>query len=147
MIRQDSGVKLAWVAAGIVLVVLLACQQRFEYDLDTEDDPQDGARTESTDGSWAAALGEILLPLVEDHDTEYAEGFSDDVFRSLEMGLSRADLLRLLGSPLSVKEFPDGSTCLYYSRHGGSSANYFVRVLVLDEKSSLVARRRYFYVD
>ena len=54
--------------------LVLACGGSFEYELEAEAPSAQPAAAESTDGSWAIALGELLLPLIEDHDTEYAPG-------------------------------------------------------------------------
>jgi hypothetical protein len=88
-----------------------------------------------------------MLPLIEKHDTEWSANYSDDVFRSLPLGTGHAEVERRVGIPLETKEFPDGSTCWYYSRPGEASRNYFVRVLEFDESGSLLARRAYFHVD
>lgn len=138
-----------WLAVGAILGVLLvpACGARFEYELEAEAPSAQPAAVESTDGSWAAALGELLLPLIEKHDTEYAQGYSEEVFRSLDIGSGKALVEQLLGPPLLAKEFSSGRVYWYYSRHGTRSENYFVRILVFDREGSLVARRSYFYVD
>jgi len=124
-----------------------ACGGRFEYELEGESPLAQPASSESTDGSWTAALGELLLPLIEDHDTEYAPGYSDKVFRALDFGTGRVVVEQLLGPPLLAKEFPSGETYLYYSRHGKQFGSYFIRILVLDGAGLLVARRSYFYLD
>ena len=53
----------------------------------------------------------------------------------------------ILGPPLHKREFADGRTYWYYSRHGRRFDSYFVRILVFDEQGRLLARRSYFYVD
>ena len=134
----------------LVALLMQACDGRFEYDLfDTgsEAPSSQSADVESTDGSWTAALGELILPLIDKHDTEYAPNYSEEVFRSLELGSDTAAVEQLLGPPLLAKEFPDDKTYWYYSRHGERFDSYFVRILVFDGEGSLVARRSYFYVD
>jgi hypothetical protein len=104
-------------------------------------------KTPPRSSSWKEALGEAVLPLFDKHDTEYAAGFKEEAFRSLEMGIRQDEVKRRLGEPVSTKSFPDGYTCWYYSRHGAKSKSYFVRLLEFDGKGLLVARRGEFYVD
>lgn len=133
------------VSAVVLLAFFFAC--RYSYDLESDRRTSRSGEPASTDGSWSAALGEFILPLLEEHDTEWSAGYSDDVFRSLPLGTDKAEVERRLGTPLETKEFPDGNTCWYYSRPGEASSNYFVRVLEFGESGSLLARRAYFHVD
>lgn len=138
-----------WVAIAAILglFLVLACVARFARELEADAPSAQPAVVESTDGSWRAALGELLLPLVAEHDTEYAQGYSEEVFRSLDIGLGRAMVEQLLGPPLLAKEFSSGRVYWYYSHHGTRSGNYLVRILVFDREERLVARRSYFYLD
>lgn len=134
-------------AVPVWALALLSCGSRSEYDLEPQGQSPPAASAESTDGSLRAALGEMLLPLVESHDTQYAPGFREEVFRSLRLGSREAEVRDLLGEPLLSRDFPDGGRYWYYSRQGDRSPNYFVRALVFDRNGALLARRRYFYVD
>lgn len=135
------------VAAILVALLMQACDGKFEYDLKSEAPSSQPADVESTDGSWAAALSELILPLIDKHDTEYAPGYSEEVFRSLDLGTDSATVEELLGPPLLTKEFPEDKTYWYYSRHGERFDSYFVRILVFDGEGKLVARHSSFYVD
>jgi len=124
----------------------LSCRGTSVYDLNAKAQSEP-PKTPRQSSSWKEAIGEAVLPLIDKHDTEYAAGFKEDVFRSLKMGISQVDVKTRLGEPLSTKSFPDGNTCWYYSRHGTKSKSYFVRLLEFDAKGVLVARRAEFYVD
>jgi outer membrane protein assembly factor BamE (lipoprotein component of BamABCDE complex) len=133
------------VALSLVWVSMLSCSGASVYDLNTKSQPEPPKPPRST--SWREALGEVVLPLFDRNDTEYATAFKEEVFRALEMGLSQDDVKRRLGEPVSTKTFSDGDTCWYYSRHGKQSKSYFVRLLEFDGKGILVARRSAFYLD
>ncbi len=134
------------VAALLGALLLQACGAS-EYKLEGEASTAQPAAVESSDESWTASLGELLLPLIWNHDTEYASGYSEEVFRSLDYGLGRAAVGQLLGPPLLTNEYAGGKVYWYYSRHGSRSDNYFVRILVFSEEGNLVAKRSSFYLD
>jgi hypothetical protein len=131
--------------AAISLLLVAASCGRYEYSL-SEKKPASPAGDRAVGGDWLSALGERILPLIEEHDTQYAPGYREEVFRTLAFGVTEADVARLLGPPLLAKRFSDGNTCWYYTRHGERSASYFVRVLEFDPRCVLVARRHYFYL-
>src|SRR5215210_700468 len=127
-------------AAVFLLLTKVGCRQH-EYRISGEKTP-----SQSADSGWLDAVGERILPLVEKHDTQYAPSYREDVFRALALGISKAEVIRLLGPPLRAKQFPDGNVCWYYTRHGELFASYFVRVLEFDRRGVLIARRHYFYL-
>lgn len=143
---MKKAVAFSLAAFSIVGMVALACRGSYVYDLNSKAQPAP-PRLPPRSSSWREALGEAVLPLLDKHDTEYAAGFKEEIFRSLEMGITQDDVKRRLGEPVSMKTFPDGDTCWYYSRHGVTSKSYFVRLLEFDDKGLLVARRAEFYVD
>lgn len=139
-----SACRLVWpVAMVVVLLTAQACDARGKHDLH-------GKTTSEPSGpscSWNASLGELLWPLIEEHDTEYAPGYSEQAFRSLKLGAEQHAVEQALGAPLEVKQFSHGEIYWYYSRHGERSENYFVRILVFDEQKRLLGKRHSFYVD
>lgn len=145
---QLRGIQLA-VLFGLALgfITLAACEGRFEHQLTPEPDSPEAPQAEQARESWRAALAELVLPLIEEHDTQYAQGFKEDVFRSLKIGSSQAEVIGLLGPPLSAKICSKGSTCWYYSRPGPRSENYYVRVLVFAHGGGLAAKLHSFYLD
>lgn len=139
-----SASRLVWpVAIVVLLVIAQACDVAFRHDLQGE------TTSEQSDasGSWSARLGELLWPLIEEHDTEYAPFYSEQAFRSLKLGAEQYAVEQSLGAPLEINQFPDGQIYWYYSRHGERSENYFVRILVFDEQRRLIGKRHSFYLD
>ena len=132
-------------AAACLLLMVASCG-RHEYSLTSERRPSSPDGDRSIGGDWLAAVGERILPLIEKHDTKYAPGYREEVFRALTLGDTEAEVARLLGRPLLTKQFSDGTTCWYYTRRGERFTSYFVRVLEFDQRGILIARRRYFYV-
>jgi len=131
---------------AISLLLAAASCGRYEHSLTSEKKQASPAGDRAVGDGWLAAVGERILPLIEKHDTKYAPGYREEVFRELELGATESEVARLLGQPLLTKKFPDGHTCWYYTRHGQRFASYFVRILEFDQRSVLVARRHYFYV-
>lgn len=129
---------------SLILVVAVSCG-RYEYPLASKESPvatkKRGARAE-----WLSSMGEVIFPLIEKHDTEYAIGYREEVFRTIDLGASEARVFQRLGPPLLVRHFSDGSTYWYYTRHGKRLPSYFVRILGFDQKRSLIARYHYFYI-
>jgi len=135
--------------AAISLLLALAMPSgrgQYQYDLNATAGP-DLTTIPLQSSSWKEALGEAVLPFLDTHDTEYAAGFREDVFRSLEMGISQDEVRRRLGAPISTKSFPDGITYWYHSRHGAKSKSYFMRILAFDSQGTLRTRRAEFYID
>lgn len=128
-----------------LLFVAVSCG-RYEYSLTGEKKQTSPAEDRAAGGSWLTAVGERILPLIEKHDTKYAPGYREEVFRTLEPGATESEVVLLLGRPLLTKQFSDGNTCWYYTRHGERFASYFVRILEFDRRGVLIARRHYFYV-
>lgn len=138
----------------------IACSGAYVYDLNSKGEgssspapaaggaspaPSPAASPQSS--SLKEAVGDAVLPLLDGHDTEYASGFKEEVFRSIPIGSSQEEVKRELGEPLSRKTFADGNTCWYYSRHGKKSKSYHIRVLEFGPDDRLAARRAKFYVD
>lgn len=98
--------------AAISLLLVVANCGRYEYSLTSEKKPASPAGDRAAGGDWLAAVGELILPLIEEHDSKYAPGYREEVFRALALGATGAGVARLLGRPLLTKQFSDGSTCL-----------------------------------
>jgi hypothetical protein len=127
--------------AAISLLLIAANCRRDKYQLTDEKTP-----SQTAGDGWLEAAGERILPLIDKHDTEYAPGYREEVFSKVALGVTEAEVARLLGPPLQTKQFSDGTTCWYYTRHGERFASYFVRILKFDQQGILIARRHYFYV-
>ncbi len=100
------------------------------------------------------ALRGLLLPLLDDHDTEYAAGYDEDVFSALDIGASDQEVLKKLGQPFSIRNGIDartfennGHSLWDYSKHGEKSQSYFCRVLEFDARKRLVRKHATLYLD
>jgi hypothetical protein len=101
----------------------------------------------SASPSWADALGELVLPLLDDGgDTVYAPGFREAAFRSLPLGADSAAARRVLGAPLDQARHDDGETYWYYSQHGPRSKSYFMRILVFSPTGRLSGKVASYYL-
>ncbi len=129
------------------LLILTTCSGQFEYDLGTKKQDTQSVLRKSFDATVWDIAGELVFPLIEDHDTRYSSGYDEQIFRSLTVGLEQAEVARVLGKPLSTKEFPDGRRCWYYSQPGSEYRSYFIRALCFSSAGSLRARYRSFYLD
>jgi hypothetical protein len=97
-----------------------------------------------------AVLGWYPLPAVDSvasvlffpHDTAYAPGFSDVVFRKVRRGQSRSEIVALLGAPLSTVVYrEEGIEYWHYSRHGKLHDNYWNKIIVFDVRTGRVTRK------
>ena len=97
--------------------------------------------------SILSRLIDPILPLFLEKRTTYAPGFREEAFRSLRAGLTEKDVRQALGAPLSERVLADGRKILYYSEQATPTANYLMRLLVLDGQGRLLERHAEFYVD
>lgn len=97
--------------------------------------------------SVLSRLIDPILPLFLEEHTTYASGFTEEAFRSLKAGQSEQDVRRALGAPLSERLLADGRKILYYSEQATPTANYYMRLVVLDAQGRLVERHSQFYLD
>jgi hypothetical protein len=79
-------------------------------------------------------------------DTRYAPRYDERRFRSIKPGATAAEVVTLLGEPLSRRNWGDGTTIWYYS-DPGPSQNYFVRVLIFSPEDRVIARKADCYLD
>lgn len=97
--------------------------------------------------SVLSRLVDPILPLFLEEHTTYAPGFKEEAFRSLRAGMTEKDVQQALGAPLSDRVLADGRRILYYSEQATPTANYFMRLVVLDGQGRLLERHAEFYVD
>ena len=76
----------AYLRSIAVLVLFVGCQCSLDYDLNTEEKTQRNTLEEEL----RARASEIVLPALMDSQTRYAEGYSEEAFRALQEGASRA---------------------------------------------------------
>lgn len=87
----------------------------------------------------------LALRLVYGENTQFAAGYSESAFRRVRAGQSEADVLQLLGEPLSRTTEKDGRTYLKYSR-SPTDTHYRNRLVVL-KGNSVIETFSEFYVD
>jgi hypothetical protein len=140
-----------WLLVAVSLAgaaaVVVTTRVPFSYDLQKVGlDTGTRDRLSATNG-WQARLGELVLPLLDPGDTEYADGFSQEAFDDIVIGSTEEDVLSRLGKPLQKRNFPDGTTVWHYTRHGKRSKSFFIRALEFDENGCVRRRWRRYYVD
>ena len=95
---------------------------------------------------WKEKIGNVVLPLINTQDTEYAPGYTERAFDSLRLGASQDDVERQLGPPLQVwSSF--GCESWSYSRPATTRSNYYQRNVHFDSTGALVRKYRNFYTD
>jgi len=98
-------VRRLFLAAVICPLLIAVSCRRYEYLLTSEKKPASPAEDRAGGHDWAAAIGERLFPLIEKHDTQYAPGYREEIFRGLALGITETEVARLLGQPLLTKSF------------------------------------------
>jgi len=137
-----SGLVLLSAGAGVFTM-----RVPFSYDLATDDGLARWHTRPAWVAGWLTRLGEVVLPLLERGDTEYARGFTERAFSEVEPGASQGAVRQSLGAPLLTKAFPDGTTVWYYSRHGPRSRSYFIRALEFSSDNKVSRIFREYYLD
>lgn len=107
------------------------------------------------------AVLELLLP----DQTIYADGFSEDGFGQLRLGMTEAEVLATLGTPLRVSEYVGprvyesnwasvpsavvGADFLWwaYTKHGRLSDSYHVRAVKFSRDRRVVELLHRYYAD
>jgi hypothetical protein len=110
--------------------------------------PRGSRETIASGRWWREKIGDVVGPVINTHDTEFAPGCTDEAFDSLRLGASRDDVERQLGSPLRRWE-GSISGCEYwsYSRRAIPGSNYLQRNVEFDSTGALVEKHRHFYAD
>lgn len=104
-------------------------------------------QSERESQSWRYRVGQVILPLIYSHDTRYAPLYKEEVFRSVPMGASEADIRALLGEPLSKSRTSRGHELWHYSVAGPKTQDFQLRILEFGEDGRLQGRHAEFYVD
>jgi hypothetical protein len=87
----------------------------------------------------------VFWSLGFEEDTEYAPGYSDSAFRKIHKGMSRTEVLAILGPPLRTVDQGAGRESLAYSR-SPRDKSYRERVVIL-ENGKVFRIIQQFYVD
>lgn len=144
IVRRAVLAVVAIVASAGGVLGALAFSGTQVYDLN---DPRPATTFERVKTSILRYAIEPLLPLIYDERTRYAAGYTEEGFRSLKAGVSKDDVLRVLGEPLSRREIAGGRSIFYYSEQATARDNYLVRNVVFDSQGRLLERHAEFYVD
>lgn len=93
-------------------------------------------------GALLVAVACTCIAILFPFDTEYAPGYSEAAFRSVQIGDSKEEVLALLGEPLLAGTFgtegtPTWGEWLRYSR-SPSGKNYLLRTIVLDSEGRVL---------
>jgi hypothetical protein len=97
---------------------------------------------------WKEKIGNVVLPLINPQETEFAPGYKEGIFDSLRLGASRDEVERQLGSPLKRWQGSvSGCEFWSYSRPAIPGSNFYQRNLEFDSTGALVEKHRHFYVD
>lgn len=85
---------------------------------------------------------EKVLVLMFGEDTVYVENFNEKEFFDIKIGMSREEVLKILGPPL---EKAGGEKYWHYSWY--RSGNFLKRVIIFDETNKVKKVKRGLYLD
>ena len=83
-------------------------------------------------------VGNVRLLFVEDA-TNWADAYTDRGFRAVHVGMSRAEVYKLLGTPLFARHYDDGTIGEFWTRASYGSS-YRHREVIFDKDYRAVAR-------
>jgi outer membrane protein assembly factor BamE (lipoprotein component of BamABCDE complex) len=99
-------------------------------------------------GWYQATRIDVVASWFYPSDTVYAKRFNPAHFSRVVAGMSREELLGLLGPPLEKRVIADREEYWFYSRHGVRSQNYWSFIVVVDpEAGKVVGRFKELYTD
>ena len=97
-----------------------------------------GARTSDPLGGMLAA--------VLSHDTVYSEGYSDACWNRVRVGMSKAEVRKLIGPPLLTYTTDAGEEAWQYTKQNDTTANWHMRILTW-QRGLVFTKRTEFLVD
>ena len=97
--------------------------------------------------SMLDGLDGFLLSRLFQEDTVYAEGYTDEGFRQVHIGMSETEVRQLLGDPLETYMPRQGvnRTSLQYSRSPGNT-HYRIRAIFIRD-GRVISKKVEFWVD
>jgi hypothetical protein len=88
-----------------------------------------------------------VLFLFEDY-TEYAPGYSEAEFKKISKGMSKVEVIKHLGEPLSKEIYKTGIYQEYWRfTKGPPDSNYWFRVITFDQNGIVQNVEREYFVD
>ena len=91
--------------------------------------------------------GAIAIPFSGMPDsTIYSENYSDSKFKEIELGMTYAKVIDILGEPLSEWTLDSGNTAIRFSGTP-NDGSYRVRVIHFNENHLVKETRAHLYVD
>ena len=101
---------------------------------------------------WLLRRNEYLGSLVLGEDTTYSVRYNEKSFKRVKKGLSKEEVRQLLGEPLRIAEYKKNGlnySAWIYSMQTPTSRihNFRMRVVVFDERNSVLRTETGLYVD
>jgi hypothetical protein len=141
--------KLVWTAtAAIVMGAVIyhalssvAMTGTMSYDLVASAPSADQNR------SWLYRVGQLILPLLYSHDTQYGSQYREEVFGAVRPGATEDEIRTSLGEPVHTRRLEDGRSMWHYTEPGPKTQDFFVRIVEFDSAGRVLRTRSEFYVD
>jgi len=97
--------------------------------------------------SWRYRAGQVLLPLLYSHDTQYGALYREEAFRAVKPGATEDEIRTALGEPLDKSRLEDGRSMWHYTKPGPKTQDFLVRIVEFDAARRVLRTRAEFYVD
>lgn len=82
-----------------------------------------------------------------DDGTVYSRNYSEKAFEKVQPGMSRKEVLSLLGTPLRVDRFDDPPEEVWRYTLAPSDRNYFFRIIVFSRDGFVERKEAKYFVD
>jgi hypothetical protein len=88
-----------------------------------------------------------LLSIILGHETIYSDGFNEEGFRGVRVGMTQGEVVRLIGQPLGRNSVIEpGRVVWFFSKPVSGTSNYWDRHVVFAGDLVTEAKGR-FYID
>ena len=141
--------KLVWTTAAMILLAAIggywglsgfSMRGTITDDLIASGLPQDPGR------SWRHKAGQLLLPLLYSHDTQYAAHYREEAFRAVQAGATEEEIRIALGEPLDKTRLEDGRVMWHYTKRGPKTQDFLVRIVEFGATRRVMRTHAEFYV-
>lgn len=82
-----------------------------------------------------------------DEGTIWAKNFSEEKFSKVKVGMSREDVLALLGNPLNDTNKLNRDRFWYYTRQNSGTSDFDQRWVLFDSNNKVEEIRKSFFID